>query len=241
MERAGQVHRAGNRRDRPNSRRAGADGRFAQTTEIPTQIVKLRQFRAPDSTDHRGSIRAEHWHDACLNVAHITFSRQRKDMAGDVHPQHIRSGESPSGSGTLEWRSRYNGLAVTALLDGKAVAGISGPWSDKFALTWWDRPAPQRQLELFDSLHEAQQKVEAWARRLRTGRSPMASLRAIPSSTPEPVAAASPGMLGWARSLLSPLATRSARPLRGEAIERLREHRARADLDLDGLHFAADK
>jgi hypothetical protein len=69
----------------------------------------------------------------------------------------------------IEWRQRYEGVLMVAYLDGKAVAGISGPWPvNQFALTWWDRPVPARQLELFDSLAAAQRRVEDWAWRMRT-------------------------------------------------------------------------
>jgi hypothetical protein len=77
----------------------------------------------------------------------------------------------------IDWRQRYDGVLVVAYLDGKAVAGISGPWPvSQYALTWWDRPVPARQLELFDSMEAAQKRVEEWAWRMRTvgliGRSP---------------------------------------------------------------------
>ncbi len=69
----------------------------------------------------------------------------------------------------IDWRQRYEGVLVVAYLDGKAVAGISGPWPvNQYALTWWDRPMPARQLELFDSLAAAQKRVEDWAFRMRT-------------------------------------------------------------------------
>jgi hypothetical protein len=69
----------------------------------------------------------------------------------------------------IEWRQRYEGVLMVAYLDGKAVAGVSGPWPvNQYALTWWDRPMPARQLELFDSLAAAQRRVEEWAWRMRT-------------------------------------------------------------------------
>ena len=69
----------------------------------------------------------------------------------------------------IEWRQRYDGVLMVAYLDGKAVAGVSGPWPvNQYALTWWDRPMPARQLELFDSLEAAKQRVEEWAWRMRT-------------------------------------------------------------------------
>ena len=69
----------------------------------------------------------------------------------------------------IDWRQRYDGVLMVAYLDGKAVAGVSGPWPvNQYALTWWDRPMPARQLELFDSLAAAKQRVEEWAWRMRT-------------------------------------------------------------------------
>ena len=60
-------------------------------------------------------------------------------------------------------------VASVAYIDGKAVAGISGPWSGKYALTWWERPMPARELELHDSLGAAQREVEEWALRMHSG------------------------------------------------------------------------
>src|SRR3954464_8726620 len=68
---------------------------------------------------------------------------------------------SDSSDDLIDWRQRYEGVLMVAYLDGKAVAGISGPWPvNQYALTWWDRPVPSRQLELFDSFEAAQQRVE---------------------------------------------------------------------------------
>ncbi len=58
------------------------------------------------------------------------------------------------------WQSRYEGCVAVAYVNGRAIAGISGPWSDKYALTCWERPTPAGQLELFDSLDAAKQAVE---------------------------------------------------------------------------------
>lgn len=141
-------------------------------------------------------------------------------------------------SGKLRWQSRYNGLSFIALLDGKAVAGVSGPWSGKFALTWWDRPQAQRQLELFDSMQEAQLAVEAWARRLGAGCPPMLKPRA---SAAQSSSAGQPrnrlGLLDQLRRLLTP-APKAAAP---DTEMRRRERQAHADLDLDGLNFVAER
>ncbi|GAA0716571.1 hypothetical protein [Dokdonella soli] len=143
----------------------------------------------------------------------------------------------------VEWRSRYDGLVAIAYVDGKAVAGISGPWSDKFALTWWERPLPQRQLELFDSLQDAKHEVEAWAVRVRNGYSsaPTDVHAAAPNLLPMLVPVAKSGLLDQIRALLPEFARRRTGASSRETIERMRERHAHQDIDLSGLHFAADE
>jgi hypothetical protein len=58
-------------------------------------------------------------------------------------------------SGRVVWQQRYEGIATVAYQGGKAVAGISGPWSDRYVLTWWDQPASPNQIELFETLDAA--------------------------------------------------------------------------------------
>lgn len=77
----------------------------------------------------------------------------------------------------LTWEDRYEGVFAVACIGPRRVAGISGPWSGKYALTWWDRPMPARQLELFDTLEEAREHVEAWALRMEIGLSGAAPAR----------------------------------------------------------------
>lgn len=140
---------------------------------------------------------------------------------------------------SVEWRSRYDGLVVIAHLDGKAAAGISGPWSGKYALTWWERPLPQRQLELFDSLEDAKREVESWALRMRNGYpSALAGAPANASDLlPMLVPVEKSGLLGQIRSLLPEFGRTRARSM-GD-----REHDPLGadEVDLDGLHFAAEK
>lgn len=57
------------------------------------------------------------------------------------------------------WQPHYEGFATVAYRNGKAIAGISGPWSNQYVLIWWDHAKPIRQVELFDSLEEAKQAV----------------------------------------------------------------------------------
>jgi len=150
-------------------------------------------------------------------------------MTDGAPPQAIE--DTASGAGTLEWRARYDGLVSVALLGGKAVAGISGPWSGKFALTWWDRPLPARRLELFDSAGDARAAVERWAERIGRGIAVPARVDAAPPR-PRPGA----GLLGRVRALLAERA-RAAAPRRAPA-DRLR-CRCAGEPDLSGLHFAA--
>ena len=77
---------------------------------------------------------------------------QRHDMLAIMDSFEPLGGDAPAAATpatrSLQWRSRYDGLVSVAYIDGKAVAGISGPWSGKYALTWWERPMPARELEL---------------------------------------------------------------------------------------------
>jgi hypothetical protein len=137
----------------------------------------------------------------------------------------------------IDWRQRYEGVLMVAYLDGKAVAGISGPWPvNQYALTWWDRPVPARQLELFDSFEAAQQRVEEWAFRMRT-----IGLADRPSANdpilPETIASIAPmredvalqeSWLGRIREAIAPAPRRKA--LRQPALN---------DDDLRDIHFAA--
>ncbi|HSE11214.1 MAG TPA: hypothetical protein VLB69_01150 [Rudaea sp.] len=61
--------------------------------------------------------------------------------------------------GGVVWQPHYEGFTTIAYQSGKAIAGISGPWSDQYVLIWWDHSQPIRQVELFDTLEEAKQAV----------------------------------------------------------------------------------
>jgi hypothetical protein len=67
----------------------------------------------------------------------------------------------------VKWKTQYDGRLVVAYLDGKAIAGISGPWADEFALTWWHLPPALRRLEIYASLDDAKNVVELWSRRMQ--------------------------------------------------------------------------
>jgi len=140
----------------------------------------------------------------------------------------------------LEWRTRYDGIVAVAHIGDKAVAGISGPWSGKFALTWWERPLPARQLELFDTLDEAKREVEEWATRMCSGLPASAAplktfVLHAPEPAPAPVTLAKSGLIDHVRSLLPEFGRK--RPQVN--VERLRQQHTH-DADLGDLHFAAN-
>ena len=158
------------------------------------------------------------------------------DICGD-----LRASAGTPADDLIEWRQRYEGVLVVAYLDGKAVAGISGPWPvNQFALTWWDRPVPARQLELFGSLAEAQKRVEEWAWRLRTA----GLIDRIPAANdpiePDAVAEESP-QASWLSRLGNLFgSSKPAAPRRTARtnIDHLRYPPLQED-DLRGIHFAA--
>jgi hypothetical protein len=147
----------------------------------------------------------------------------------------------------IEWRSRYDGLVAIAYMDDKAVAGISGPWSDKFALTWWERPLPQRQLELFDSLQEAKHEVELWAMRMRNGYATATSnassdVRSTPPQlVPMLVPVAKYTLLDQIRAMLPEFVRGRPRPAPRHVVEMMRERQARQQIDVGDLHLFADR
>lgn len=155
----------------------------------------------------------------------------------DLAQQIFADADSPPSGGEIEWRSRYDGLVSIAHLRDKAVAGISGPWSGQFALTWWGRPLPARQLELYDSLEDAKREVESWAERMGNGNFPIsaarADLRIVP---PRQHARAHSSLLARVRRLWPSFSR--AQPRR-ETIERLRRQQACSEADISDLHFAA--
>jgi len=71
----------------------------------------------------------------------------------------VPSRPQPRRRGVVVWQPHYEGFTTVAYQSGKAIAGISGPWSDQYVLIWWDHARPIRQVELFDSIEEAKQAV----------------------------------------------------------------------------------
>jgi hypothetical protein len=60
----------------------------------------------------------------------------------------------------ITWRQRYAGISHVAYRDGKAIAGVSGPWSDRYVLIWWGEPTISNPLELFETAEAAKRVVE---------------------------------------------------------------------------------
>lgn len=128
----------------------------------------------------------------------------------------------------IVWQSRYEGCVAVAYVHGKAIAGISGPWSDKFALTSWERPTPGGELELFDSLQAAKDEVER--RTLQAGSGRLISLlRTLQRNS-----------VSVARALLR---HRSSERLRHrsaqDSVLLKRRQRQHEDTDLSGMYFDA--
>lgn len=144
----------------------------------------------------------------------------------------------------IEWHTRYNGLVAIARLGDKAVAGISGPWDGKYALTWWERPLPARKLELFDTMDAARLRVEDWAMRICNGYAcaePSSTVAAgvigeMPALAARASANHADGLLGQVLELFGGRRDRGS-----DAIERLRARRAHEELDLSDLHFGANR
>jgi len=96
--------------------------------------------------------------------------------------------------GSVVWQPHYEGFASVAYQNGRAIAGISGPWSGQYVLIWWEHARPIRQVELFESLDEAKQAVTALLGQKTGGRLSdlFGSLRRETSVRP-------PGSGWWAR------------------------------------------
>ena len=70
----------------------------------------------------------------------------------------------PRRRGGIFWQPGYDGFTRIAYRDGRAIAGISGPWSDQYVLIWWQPAQPVQRVEVFDSLEDAIQAVAAGGR-----------------------------------------------------------------------------
>jgi len=120
--------------------------------------------------------------------------------------------------GRIVWQQRYEGIATVAYQGGKAVAGISGPWSDRYVLTWWGQPASPNQIELFETLDAAM----------------LAVAQRMGDETPRKSDVTRKAGGSWLRRVASFL-----RPARQR--EPARARRAVEETDLSGLHFCATR
>ena len=155
-------------------------------------------------------------------------------MHSSTQPQEIKAiritagrSRSPERSRII-WQSRYEGCVAVAYVNGKAIAGISGPWSGKYALTCWERPMPAGRLELFDSLEAAKREVEDRTQRTGSGHL-LTLLRTLQRNS-----------ASVARALL--LHRNRDRPQRRstqDMITQSRQLRLRQDTDLSGMYFHA--
>ena len=118
----------------------------------------------------------------------------------------------------IVWQERYEGIAIVAYRGGKAIAGISGPWSNRYVLTWW-QPNPEGQLQIFDTLDAARQAVEA---RCQT----TASIQIPAVRMPRP-------------SWLVRLFARPRRKQTARSLDARRQQAQREIPDLSGLSFSA--
>ena len=118
------------------------------------------------------------------------------------------------------WQQRYDGIAVVAYRGGKAIAGISGPWSNRYVLTWW-QPNPAGQLEIFDTLDAARQAVEA---RCQAASSKSIQVPAVRMPRPSWLAR----LFAWPR-----------RKNPQHSLDLIRQRSQREPADLSGLSFSA--
>ncbi len=134
--------------------------------------------------------------------------------------------------GRIVWQERYNGIACVAYQNGQAIAGISGPWSDRYALIWWLPRYASPQLELFESLDAARLAVAQSAQENRSGPQRLLSRLLRSSALPQRVSWLARALAALRRRWL----TRNS-PSRTAAHCRLRV--AQEDTDLSGMHFSA--
>ena len=135
----------------------------------------------------------------------------------------------------IVWQQRYDGIAHVAYQGGKAMACISGPWSDKFVLTWWE-PMPGGQLELYDSIDEARQSVERRLDVVASGRPAEVHTVAMESRQQT----RSESWITLLRRTFFPARQRLA-AANAENLQTLRRRYFAEETDLSGLNFGASR
>jgi hypothetical protein len=131
--------------------------------------------------------------------------------------------------GGIVWQPHYEGFTSVAYRDGRAIAGISGPWSDQYVLIWWEHEQPISQVEVFDSLDEAKLAVAQSGANAVTNR--LDELLSVLRR--EPVVRPAVSWLARLRSWLTRPAKRAAAP-----VHKARRRHAE-ETDLRGLNFRA--
>lgn len=146
-------------------------------------------------------------------------------MTATVHPYY------QSRYRRIVWRQRYDGLVTVAYRSGHAIAGISGPWSERYVLTWWSQQYSAGSLELFDSLEAAQLAVSQRVQDSQPGRASdlQSVLQSIRTTLRRPSLFARLRSLFW----------RTKAEKVADATLQMRSQFMRQDTDLSGIHFDA--
>jgi hypothetical protein len=145
-------------------------------------------------------------------------------MTATVHPYYQRRYRR------IVWRQRYDGLVTVAYRSGHAIAGISGPWSDRYVLTWWAQQYSAGSLEMFDTMEAAQLAVAQRVRESQSaGRTDLQGVLQSIRSSLRP---------SWV-SRLGALFFRTKTERLADSTLQMRDQYMRQDTDLSGIHFDA--
>jgi hypothetical protein len=162
------------------------------------------------------------WHATCLLPATFVDCIEMfvvTPLASDNAPLARTASRT---SGRIVWQQHYEGISHVAYRCGKAIAGVSGPWSDRYVLIWWDeRPTGSHPLELFETMEAAKRAVEG-----RVGRAVPAFTAVSGDPRPSPPR-------GWWAGIWP-------QRRRGRALP-LRRCPSDAEIDLSGLNFSATR
>lgn len=143
------------------------------------------------------------------------------------NPQHRRGGP-------VVWRAHTEGFATIAYRDGRAIAGISGPWSSQYVLIWWQPEQPIREVEVLDSLHDAKRAVAA-----RSSRPASSHVDVLLEKLRREYARSKPTWIEWLGAALRRGGKPARQPGSPLPIHRTRSYWRNEETDLRGLHFRA--
>jgi hypothetical protein len=144
----------------------------------------------------------------------------------ELPPQPRRPQRAQRRRGGVVWQPHYAGFATIAYRDGRAIAGVSGPWSNQYVLIWWQPDQPVRGVEVFDSLDAAKAEVA------RAG-APARLVDLIDELCHEPIVLPRPAWFERLARWPARLFGRAQRPARAQ------RRRTIEDTDLRGLNFRA--